>query len=638
MTVTRFLLLGVLVSVCSADVRGQDRREPDRAKPILAGYSGAFHGGKSAGWKDIVCLTAEHGFNTIDLKLHPSNFDMTDPGYAAFVKDVADGVHAAGLDLYVYLYSVSRGKRNPTKPDGAPFTAPDGTSDGTSFCMYQAATWLPQFERVFWFAEKSKTLPIVGAKMDIELLLARTPCVCNVCFDSFAEAQSAGPVKVPADQRWSWIAEHGGEAVYSQHLENRLDRVAKQFADRAHAINPRFRLGIMPFADDLLRRPWARHLATAEAPAVMDAWPMYNGLGVTRDVLAQHDLVKMLNPHNLYVPWFRINKYRPADMGEHAFQAAARMDGYNMWVLNMIHPSVAGKKSRAGYALPGGFRDPMAYWQALAGANKRIRSWLRDPKPLGPLPEIDLMEMVIDVDKVRVPALRLAPLTGPAPDSAPPATGLRGNCTIYIAVPDPNVPVHATIRHLAGDKRPTNLAYALVAANGAPVVEGQVAPGATVEVKAQAKRAGTYALLIQTTVGGGPWYNVKVHSHPFGIDVTRKAYFFRSLPRQYVFVPAEPSSFKIICATGSRHEQMWVRVWDGQGKTVVDRVVGSAGSAKRQFEIQVPAEGAGCPWSFHVGKPVTMPRQFYSENYWVTVKGVPPYAADRPDRVLIPAY
>jgi len=165
--------------------QAQERPVVAKHEPILAGYSGAFRGGDSAGWKKLIQLTAEHGFNTIDLKLHPANFDMADPEYVAFVKEVAEEAHNAGLAFYVYLYSVSRGKRNTEKPDGAPFTSPDGTSDGTSFCMYQADTWFAQFERVFWFAEKSKSLPIAGAKMDIELLLARTPCVCDVCFESF---------------------------------------------------------------------------------------------------------------------------------------------------------------------------------------------------------------------------------------------------------------------------------------------------------------------------------------------------------------------------------------------------------------------------------------------------------------------
>jgi|GEM_PF-1255605 len=638
MTVLRRTCLGVLMSTCAAVCQIPERADGPRGEPILAGYSGAFCGGDSTGWKDLIRLTAEHGLNTIDLKLHPANFDMADPNYAAFVKDVADTAHDAGLSFYVYLYSISRGQRKPEKPTGAPFTAPDGTSDGTSFCMYQADTWFPQFERVFWFAEQSKTLPITGAKMDIELLLARTPCVCDVCFGSFVEAQDAGRANIPAAERWQWIAEHGGPALYSQHLEGRLDEVAKAFAERAHAINPRFRLGIMPFADDLLRRPWARHLATAQAPAIMDAWPMYNGLGVTEGVLNQQELAKDLNPHNLYVPWFRINKYRPADMGEHAFQAAIRTDGYNMWVLNMIHPSVAGKRPRAGYALPNDFRDPMAYWNALAEANQRVDLWAEDRTSPGPLPRVELMDIVIDMDKIGVPALRAARSTASPLLVPPKGTGLRGNNTAYIAIPDSSVPVRATIRHLAAKQRPTNLAYALIAANGAPIAEGQVAPGATVEIEAKARRPGTYALVVQTTVGGGPWYSVKVHSHPFGIDVRRKAYFFRSLPRQYVFVPADTQSFEIVGATGGRHQQMQVRVWNGSDELVLDEVVSSADSARKAFEILVPDGGGGCPWSFHVGKPGKMPAQFYSENYWVTVKGIPPYASDRPNAVLTPAY
>ena len=83
---------------------------------------------------------------------------------------------------------------------------------------------------------------------------------------------------------------------------------------------------------------------------------------------------------------------------------------------------------------------------------------------------------------------------------------------------------------------------------------------------------------------------------------------------------------------------MQVRVWNGSDELVLDEVVSSADSARKAFEILVPDGGGGCPWSFHVGKPGKMPAQFYSENYWVTVKGIPPYASDRPNAVLTPAY
>lgn len=600
-------------------------------RPVLSGYTGAFYGLENQSWRDFLPLLRDNGFKAIDLKLHPGKATADDPGYAAWVGQVAKAVQDAGLELHVWLYDGNRGQRPETAPLSLAFVGPDGMQSKTRYCLYQLASWQMAYARLFELARLSRSMPIKSVKMDIEMLLNGVPCVCDDCFGSFAAKQHAQGLQVEPAKRWEWVKQHGGEMVYLAHLEERMDRVAEGFARQAHEINPKLSLGIMPFADNHLRRPWARHLGTPQAPAYMEAWPMYNGLGYTADVVAEAKLVKGLNPNNLYIPWFRVNMYKPQEMADQAFIAAANGGGYNMWTIGMIHPSVATKKPAAGYELPVGFEDPMAYWQALGRANAKVAEWVKKPVPVE-LSPLKPLTIAVDLAKVQVPDLKPVLPNVPDPQPAPGPTGLRGNSKLYIQINDPAEPVKFTIRHLAGKARPTNLGFALVAANGAPVIEGQVEPGERKEVTAQVKEPGTYALLIQTSEGGGPWYDVKVASHPYAVDVT-KVYFFRVLPAQYFHVPAGTRSFRIALGTGASEEVRLI-VTRPDGSVALDEVHTGEKRGAAPIEITVPDQPGGTIWSLWVGKPEKMQADHYSENYFLQLMGVPPYVSDRPAAVL----
>lgn len=604
-------------------------------QPVLSGYTGAFYGLENQSWRDYLPLMRDNGFTAIDLKLHPGNSKLSDPGYAAWVTEVSRAVQEAGLEFHVWLYDGNRGQRPDEAPLSLAFVGPDGIQNPARYCLYQLDSWRTAFARLFELAELSQTLPIKSVKMDVEMLLNHVPCVCDDCFGSFAASQQAPGLQLEPAKRWAWVKEHGGEAGYMAHLEERMNQVAREFARQAHGINPRLSLGLMPYEDNHLRRPWARHLATAEAPGYIESWPMYNGLGYTEEITAEAEAVKSLNPNNLYIPWFRINMYKPQEMAEQAFIAAANGDGYNMWTIGMIHPSVATKKPNRGYELPVGYEDPMAFWQALGNANARVREWAKNPVPVAISPLKPLV-IAVDLTKVKVPELKPVSAAPSATAAAPPPppTGLRGNNKLYIHVADPAEPVRFTIRHLAGKARPTNLGFALLAANAAPVLEEQVAPGETKEMNVQVKQAGTYGLFIQTSEGGGPWYDVKVLSHPYAVDATQ-VYFFRNLPPQHFQVPAGTASFRIKVSTGAS-EEVRVIVCSPE-KVVRDEVVTGARRGGEVLEVPVPG-GAGGIWSVWVGKPETMQADHYSENYHLELLDVPPYLSDRPHAVLEPAF
>ncbi len=599
---------------------------------ILSGYTGAFRDDETDGWRDYLPLLSEHGFTAIDLKLHPKNFDLDDDAsMREFVHEIATAIDEAGLDFYVYLYD--RGaERDPVADAHLPaFVATDGSTNPEMFCLYAPEVWLALFERVFWMAARSTEVPITGVKIDIEHLQNYLPCICDTCFSSFERALGANEQIAPG-QRWAWIADHGGEEAYLAHLESRLDEAARQYERRAHTINPDLRLGIMPVRDSRVHRPWLRHLATERAPAVMDSWAMYGGLGWTDGAAEAQAFIKSLNPHNLFVPWFRPNSYRPEDMGAHAFVAAVMADGYNLWQLNMLHPEQIAAR-RASYALPTDFPDPMAYWQALGEANARMEAWLGEPREIAWEP-IDLLAERADTGGVTIPDLRPVAPDAPALDEAPAPTSLRGVNTIYVYVSDPAVPVEATIRHSAGNRRPKPIAWALAKGPDQPIAEGRIEPGETAELSLTMPVAGVYALVIQAQSGGGPWYSAQVQSHPHGLDASGRAYFFRGNPRRFFWVPEGLASFRLRAETGNRNQEMRVQVWRPDGEPALDHVVNSDVAHRETLEVAAPEGMSGAVWSVWVGKPEEMEATHYSENYWLRVLDASPYLADRPEAVL----
>ncbi|MCF7855486.1 MAG: hypothetical protein K9N51_11860 [Candidatus Pacebacteria bacterium] len=584
-------------------------------------------------------LLAEHGFNAVDFKVHP----FVDEKMDRLIPEVAAATADAGLDLYIYLYDRGRRRDAVTNADLPAVVNTEGAVNHQMFCPYTPQVWLECFGHAFQVAEVSMKVPVAGVKIDIEHLLQfQKPCVCDACFYSYiANLESQDKVDVDwsteiiaLEDRWDWIQKHGGKTAYMAHLESRVDAAAKAFERRMHKINPDLRLGMMPVGDAPLKRPWIRHLATERAPAIMDSWAMYGGHGWTDGVARLRNFIKSLNPHNLFVPWFRGNNYRPDDIGSHAFVAAVQADGYNIWQLNMFDPKQRAARIQT-YALPDDYKDPFAYWRALGNANQRVATWLRNPSDISFTP-IDRMLERIDISDVSIPELRPVNmmLEKPAtPLDAPAPTGLRGINKAYIYVNDPAEPIKLEIRHTANRDRPIH--WVVAQAPEQAVAEGQVPPGETSTFSVKVERAGIYALIMQAKLGGGPWYSLRVLSpHPYGIDASGEAYFFRGSPRQYFWVPETLKTFRVRASTGTINQEMRVQVWRPDGSEALDHVVNSDIAKSETLEVSVPKQSAGAIWSLHVGGPEKLKAGHYTENYYLKIMDASPFLADSPDKVV----
>jgi hypothetical protein len=606
---------------------------------LLTGYSGALIGDEKDAWQDYIALLRDNGFTVADFKLTPPGFNVSDPATFATLERLTAAVLDAGLELGLYTYDQNQGKRDPQTPESLAYVGPDGQTVPTSYCLYQYDSWRHAFSRVFFLAQQSRRLPISSVKLDIEMIMNTAPCLCPACFGSFCREQGQGGDLAPATDRWPWVLAHGGEQAYEAHLERRMEAVAGEFAAAVHALNPRLSLGFMPYGDDFFRRPWVRRLGTAQAPAIVDAWPLYTGQGYGPEVDREAERVHALSPHVRYVPWFRINMYTPSDLGAQAEVAGCRADGYNLWTIRMIHPQARREQMGDMYGLPVGHENPADYWAALKTANERIAQWLGGPRPVVALRSMEPLGLAPDLTKVRLTAVRALHLPARETPAATVPTGLRGRNTVVLAVEDATQPIVIRVRHLAAEQRPSPVTYALVTTEGRPVHEGKVSAGKPEELSLKVPEPGTYGLLLAAR-DAGPWYDVQVLSHPYavlaGTDGVSEAYYFRQFPRQYFLVPAGTRSFTVTFAVGHSQEAL-LQVWDTAGKLVVQETVNADQQARRAIEIAVPPGQDGHAWSLHVGPPPQMAAQHWSENYFLRLDGVPPYLSDRPGALVAPS-
>lgn len=86
---------GLMIALLLATVSGAG------AEKIISGYTGAFYGDKTEAWRSYIPLMKEAGFNCLDFKVHPANFDPADAGYREFVGQVARAVDEAGLQCHL---------------------------------------------------------------------------------------------------------------------------------------------------------------------------------------------------------------------------------------------------------------------------------------------------------------------------------------------------------------------------------------------------------------------------------------------------------------------------------------------------------------------------------------------------------
>lgn len=609
----------MMLAGLAAGAAGQEGAKlPER---LLSGYTGHFLKGEvkvPEHHQTIFAAMGRAGFNSVEVKIQQSRAPYMD--VFADRDEIAAMIAAAnaqGLVFQVYLYpepgharrteSRERHRQLPSVVDA------EGQVVGHSFMLRDIRVWRELFHHAYPFARLSRELPIAALKFDIETI-ATLVSYDDDTWKAYCLRQPRFSASLPASERHASLLAADAQADYEQSYAADVALAVKQFAEELHALNPSLVLGYMPYRDSWIGQGFNRHLATPDAPAIIDDWCMYNGGGFSETVVAHHNQIKAFNPNNLHVPWFRVNSYDAADLASQAYHAGAATDGYSMWVMTMLDEAT---NKRKGYDLPDN-TTPADYFQAYGQANAALREdmaagTLGTPVriPLQPakimVPPLDFSDLVIPV---------LAPVGSGDVTSGTADFVLRNQQNLFIHA-RAGEDIQVTLTHLAGRERPIALVYVLLDGQKNVLRNEAVTPGSQDAFKVTAPATGVYALVVTGGIGGQAWYRVRIGNPYFAVDARSSAYFFRP---QTVYVPGRDRGNAVL-NVGLQETESHIHSLNGGEKVHV----------KRQGPVTIDLPDGIVKVQFEES-PVS-----WSQNFILSFpKGRTPYVYASPERLLLP--
>ncbi|MCK5805389.1 MAG: exo-alpha-sialidase [Lentisphaeria bacterium] len=573
-------------------------------------------------------------FNCFSPKIqaHRSNkyepFNLTSPKQFERMKKLSDACVARGMTLITYVYT-TRTKRNPvTDAELFPAVNQDGVVIETCYSLIQWAAWRQLMDRAFQLAEVSKRLPIAAVSVDLEIILHTPVSYDDGAWNAFC-VDAGLPRKTPATERYALLEKEKKTQAYLDWWSERLADIAKRYEREMHAINPDLSLGIMPAGTgNIITRPFVRYLGTPRAPAIIDSWSMYNGSGLTEGILEQQAQFKEENPNNLYVCWFRPDNYTPDDLRVQAYHAAMKLDGYNNWHIGMFVNEDAPLRVPKQFTLKqyqDAYRDAnlAALRDKPAGAPPTSIPWCKVTPRVANLPMAEILAMPV-------------PNLIPAGDGTGKAQRIvtRDQRRFYFWA-EAGQSVQIEITQLAGARRPTSLDYAVLDPDRNVLRHEQVSPGTTDRFTVTAPRRGVCSLHVKGSVGGGPWYGVRIEAKHMAIPA-----FDKKDPGRFFFGGGGTRDTTMWCTRADAKEEAKITLSTGRGQAV-EMLVGDADSATAQGDkapatLALPA-GAK-PIQIRFREPPDMAEGFYSQTVFFWLDGaVHPYVSDGAQRRLVPA-
>ena len=586
---------------------------------ILSGYNGIWLDRSSIPQfvNDFLDPLHAAGFTACGLKIHPANIDLTAPEQLRRLREISHAIHERDMLFLAYVYPhPHHGHRDPVQDASLPpFVRADGTAVEDRFSLIHWPTWRKLFDNTLQLAQASNELPITAVRVDIE-----TIANSGISYDDQAWARFAADAQlspgVAAPDRAGLLREKQLFDRYAQWFKDQLNAIAQRYEREMHALNPELMLGYMPAYPGWFYDPFTRHLATERAPAVIDNWTMYNGEGFNEKVLAEQTRVKAMNPHNLSIPWFRVNSYRPDDIAVQAYHAGFATDGYSNWTMGMLGPD--HKALPSGYQLPQPY-TPSDYYAAYRRANTQLRADLAAGKtePLGiPFRPVTPLSPPLTLDNVRVPQLQ------PAGDGTgePQWLVLRDQRVIYVHA-RAGESIEVDVRHVAGDSRPVALQYAVIDAQHTKLRNESVMPGATESFTCTAPETATYALVVTGGEGGQAWYGVRVHNQHMGV-LAEPAYFFYT------------GTFSVWVSRSHPTNPARVKVHTPKSQLFTAAFNNAPAIEGNEVTFDLPRNRAAAV--LVLGKPAEVPAGIYTQDFNISVEGAAePYLADGPERRLV---
>ncbi len=612
------------------------RAETSLPNHIISGYNGWYAPNEKDALERLEHITkryldpmAENEFTAYHVKIQGANketIDLTDPAQMRRMRKLARAVRKRNLALLTYVYDdVNHGHRNPDRhADYPPVVRKDGTTVPDKFSLIHYPTWKMLFTEAFVLARASKELPIASVQIDVERIQPPVVSYDGHAWKRFSENQDL-PAQLPAEKRHDLLKQKDLVETYERWYRNQMNKVARQFRDDLHEINPDLSLGIMPTKKNWLIWPFVRHLGTERAPAVIDHWGMYNGGGFSKSVRQAQRAVKQANPQNRFVPWFRPDSYTPEDIKVQAYHAIRKTDGYSMWHLGML-------SSRS--ALPGSYTGT-DYFRAFGEANRLA---LRDMKQERPEPSIpfstpDPLTAPLPeqrIKQVEVPQLKPAG-DGDGKPQWIPSRELR----VFYVYARAGEDIRIDVRHLAGDQRPLSLQYALIDAEHTILRDEAVAPGNNHSFNVTAPHTGTYALIITGGQGGQAWYGVRILNDHMAMPAGQST---NDRVRLFMTGAVGGNTVDLYLTRTKSNEPARVHVRTGRGQVVSARLDDrSPRLIDRDGKTLTLSEGRSVH-RLRLSPPDQIPEGQYVQGVMIQVSGaVDPHVSDHPSRRLLRA-
>ncbi len=584
---------------------------------ILSGYFGFWVDRESEIPIDTYAdLMEKSGFNAVQIKIQPTNLDLSKTDQMNRLSHAVNAFRSRNMVMLAYVYpNPYDGTRND-KLDGdlPPFVGADGQVVANRFSLIHWPTWRKIFNNAFELARASRDLPISGVLFDLETLHNDGISYDDAAWRSFVLLHKELNADTPAKQRLAALTATKLDRAYVDWFRSELLSVAHRLERELHAENSSLVLGMMPASENPFYTPFITALATAQTPAIMDNWCMYNASGYDKEVLKEQQRIKSANANNLFIPWLRVNNYRPADVTVQGYHAIKNTDGYSSWSLGMLVPGKGPIPMM--YQLPADYK-PADYWQAYQRANEQVRQDLASGVTAAsgiPFEPMRPLLPVLKYEDIKVPDLR------PSGDGkgVPQWLSLRDQQTLYFYA-QAGEAIRIDARHLAGNRRPIPLHYVIMDSANKVLRHESIAPGDLEKISITAPHSGTYALVISGGPGGLAWYGVRIYNTHMAMQSPATFFYTNDFD---VYLPPLKQSAKIHLTMGGK--QCAEFKLNGQPAVILSH----------NGVLELPA---GQPIRLHIAKPATMPSGFYTQDMALRFTGGALYLSDGAERLLIPA-
>ena len=233
--------------------------------------------------------------------------------------------------------------------------------------------------------------------------------------------------------------------------------------------------------------------------------------------------MRKANPDNRFIAWICPNRYKPEDVASSVYHAAVNTFGYSIWALGMLDDA-----HRYSKGLPKG-SSCSDYWAAFKKANEALRADMAEGtlEKGARIPHVNVTPMVANLSWNGVKAPSLVPAGDGTGDDVAVTLRFTHNVFIYAKAGEP---MNITLRHLAGEKRPTGLQYVLLSPSGKMMRNEAVTAGEKHSFSVSAEETGVHVLRATGgDIGGAPWYSVLVAAPlHWAVDAGKEAYMFRA--------------------------------------------------------------------------------------------------------------